>query len=60
MEVDAAGPTAEAQEPVALPTFTVNVLQTVQSSQTIHGLKHSDYLRYRWATGLHMARSVAS
>lgn len=46
MEVDPPA-AAEVQEPAVLPTFSVNILQTVQTSQSIHGLKHSDYLRYR-------------
>lgn len=49
MEVDTpANPPGEAPvEAAPLPTFSLNVLQTVQASQSIHGLKHSDYLRYR-------------
>ena len=31
----------------ALPTYTLNVLDIVRSAQSLHGLKHSEYLRYR-------------
>ena len=52
MEVEAEVPAGiEAQgEPAVLPTLSLNVLQTVQTAQSIHGLKHSDYLRYRCDT----------
>ena len=48
MEVD--GPsTSEQPQVAAAPVFSVNVLQIVRDAQSIHGLKHSDYQRYRQA-----------
>ncbi len=32
-----------------LPTLTLDVLQIVKDAQGLHGLKHSDYQRYRCA-----------
>ena len=31
-----------------LPTLSLNVLHIVQTAQGLHGLKHSEYLRYRY------------
>ena len=42
MEVDGQD---EAAAP--LPTYTLDVLNIVRSAQAIHGLKHSEYSRYR-------------
>lgn len=39
MEVDA--------EVVQLPTLQLSILETVQSAQAVHGLKHSEFSRYR-------------
>lgn len=38
---------AEAAE--ALPVFTLGILTIVRSAQAIHGLKHSEYSRYRYS-----------
>jgi len=43
MEVDQQHELAE-----ALPTYTLDVLNIVRTAQAIHGLKHSEYSRYRW------------
>lgn len=47
MEVEAQ-PTSQ---PAAaeLPTLSLGVLQVVKDAQGLHGLKHSDYQRYRQA-----------
>eukprot|EP00887_Chlorella_sp_A99_P002852 scaffold6.g2852.t1 len=39
--------TSDGAEAPALPVYSVNVLQVVRDAQSIHGLKHSDYQRYR-------------
>ncbi len=41
MEVDAPA------EAVELKEFSLNVLEIVRTAQGLHGLKHSEYLRYR-------------
>lgn len=54
MEVD---PPAEAVE---LPkNFSLKVLEIVRSAQGLHGLKHSEYLRYRWVGPHHAPRCPA-
>ncbi|GAB4820832.1 hypothetical protein N2152v2_007878 [Parachlorella kessleri] len=62
MEAEAEVPTGlEAQvEPTVLPTLSLNVLLTVQTAQSIHGLKHSDYLRYRQYCGRRLRRLYKS
>ena len=42
MEVDGAA------APVELPCLSLDVLAIVKDAQGLHGLKHSDYQRYRW------------
>ena len=37
----------EVDGPPALPTFSLGVLEVVRDAQGLHGLKHSDYQRYR-------------
>ena len=50
MEVDQQPSTSQAA-PAAheLPTLHLDVLDTVKQAQSLHGLKHSDYQRYRQA-----------
>jgi hypothetical protein len=36
-----------AQQAPELPTLSLDVLQIVKEAQGLHGLKHSDYQRYR-------------
>ena len=52
MEVDQQPSTSQAA-PAApeLPTLHLDVLDTVKQAQSLHGLKHSDYQRYRQAQG---------
>ena len=50
MEVDSQPSTSQAgPAPVELPTLALDVLQIVKDAQSLHGLKHSDYERYRHA-----------
>lgn len=50
MEPEAAPSTSEAPESLnELPTISIAILKTVRDAQQIHGLKHSDYQRYRRA-----------
>lgn len=50
-------PNMEAQAPaIELPTLQLDVLQIVKDAQSLHGLKHSDYERYRRVGGLQAAR----
>lgn len=43
-----AEPAVPQQPPaVELPTLSLDVLQLVKDAQSLHGLKHSDYQRYR-------------
>ena len=43
MEVDG----ALAEETPVLPPLSLNVLQVIKTAQAQHGLRHSDYTRYR-------------
>lgn len=52
MEVDQAAPQGPPPAP-ELPTLTLPVLAIVKDAQGLHGLKHSDYQRYRQALELH-------
>lgn len=45
MEVD--GPSTSQADAPELPVFSIPVLQVVKDGQSLHGLKHSDYQRYR-------------
>ena len=43
MEVDG----AISEEAPVLPLLSLNVLQIIKTAQAQHGLRHSDYTRYR-------------
>jgi signal recognition particle subunit SRP68 len=52
MEVDE--PQSEAS--ASLPTLSIQVLNIVRNAQAIHGLKHSEYSRYRWVIAKKLLR----
>lgn len=63
MEVDPQPSTSQAAAAPELPTLALPVLAVVKEAQGLHGLKHSDYQRYRqgarhrWAQ--HLLSSLA-
>ena len=49
MEVD----TVNVEELPVLPLLSLNVLQAIKTAQAQHGLRHSDFTRYRHVVPFH-------
>lgn len=59
MEVEQSAPQGPPPAP-ELPTLSLPVLAIVKDAQGLHGLKHSDYQRYRQASVLHWCHRCSS